>query len=448
VYRASLKSSSAPRVRASSSTRNAQKRQRFWHLRNTQNFRETHKSAHSKRISKNVPSEQAQTFSVGLYPPQEDSHLLQKYVKKHARGLVLEIGTGSGIQALTAAKKKSVTKVTAVDINKKAIKHCKKTIKNKKITFKISNLFSKITSKKFDTIIFNPPYLPHDPNEDGQTALQVAGGKQGHEILERFLKEAGNHLKPTGIMLIIFSSLTNKQLIDQIIEQHGFISEHLDEKSFFYEKLYCYKITWNDELKNAQELGIKNIKYFTHGKRGLIFTANYKNKKVAIKIKRPSSQAFNRINIEATWLKKINRHNIGPKLQLSGNGFIVYSFIEGDFIPYYIEKNNKQNIKKTLIAVLNQCYQLDKLNINKEEMHHPPKHIIIGNNKPILIDFERTRTTNSPKNVTQFVQYINRLQPTIKNKGFTYKIETLRKLANSYKHKQSQTNLKKIIKEL
>ena len=35
-----------------------------------------------------------------LYEPREDSRLLAKYAKKYAKGLVLDIGTGSGIQAL------------------------------------------------------------------------------------------------------------------------------------------------------------------------------------------------------------------------------------------------------------------------------------------------------------------------------------------------------------
>ena len=40
-----------------------------------------------------------------VYEPREDSYLLQKYVEKYCKvDLVLDIGTGSGIQAITAAK--------------------------------------------------------------------------------------------------------------------------------------------------------------------------------------------------------------------------------------------------------------------------------------------------------------------------------------------------------
>ena len=63
-----------------------------------------------------------------LYEPEEDSFLLQKFVKKYSKGLVLDMGTGSGIQAKTASEKADL--VIALDIDKDAIKHCKKNYKD------------------------------------------------------------------------------------------------------------------------------------------------------------------------------------------------------------------------------------------------------------------------------------------------------------------------------
>lgn len=77
-----------------------------------------------------------------IYEPREDSTLLAKWVKQYATGKVLDVGTGSGIQAVTAAKKKGVTSVIAVDIQSGVISHCKNTIENKKIRFRQSDLFS------------------------------------------------------------------------------------------------------------------------------------------------------------------------------------------------------------------------------------------------------------------------------------------------------------------
>ena len=39
-----------------------------------------------------------------IYQPAEDSYLINQFVKQYAIGRVLDMGTGSGIQALTAIK--------------------------------------------------------------------------------------------------------------------------------------------------------------------------------------------------------------------------------------------------------------------------------------------------------------------------------------------------------
>ena len=52
-----------------------------------------------------------------IYEPAEDSYLLQKLVRQYAIGRVLDMGTGSGIQALTAIESPNSREVIAVDIN-------------------------------------------------------------------------------------------------------------------------------------------------------------------------------------------------------------------------------------------------------------------------------------------------------------------------------------------
>ena len=154
-----------------------------------------------------------------IYQPAEDSYLLQKYVQKHAFGRVLDLGTGSGIQALTAVKRKDVREIVAVDINEKAIKELKTEISQKKIrkiTIKKSDLFSNVQDK-FDTIIFNPPYLPQDKGIEDPA---LYGGKHGWEISEKFFSEVNQFLVANGKILFLFSSLTNKQKIEEIISQN------------------------------------------------------------------------------------------------------------------------------------------------------------------------------------------------------------------------------------
>ena len=141
------------------------------------------------------------------YDPQEDSDLLERHVRKHAFGKVLDMGTGSGIQAIAAAQSTKVQSVLAADTQKGVVEYCKRNIKNDKIKFLQSDLFSKIRGR-FDTIIFNPPYLPQELK---LRDLTLEGGRKGYEVIEKFLNQVNNFLNSNGIILMVFSSLTKKQ---------------------------------------------------------------------------------------------------------------------------------------------------------------------------------------------------------------------------------------------
>lgn len=167
-----------------------------------------------------------------IYEPAEDSFLIKKYIKDYAKGKILDLGTGSGILAKEALKYSK--DVLATDINQEVID-------NLDIPKIKSDLFENIKDK-FDLIIFNPPYLPEDKREPESTKLATTGGKKGYEILERFFKQVKNHLNKNGKILIVFSSLTNKTKVDEIIENNSFKFKLLETKKIDFEELYCYLI--------------------------------------------------------------------------------------------------------------------------------------------------------------------------------------------------------------
>lgn len=173
-----------------------------------------------------------------VYEPQEDSYMLREQVKKLAYGRVLDMGTGSGILAIAAAEKPDVREVIAADIDEQAVKELRQK-KIKKIKIVQSDLFMNIGGN-FDTIVFNPPYLP-DEERDYDVAL--AGGKKGHELIEKFLHQAKNYLNQEGFILIVFSNRTGKPEVDMLIQEEGYCAEMLDTKSLaFFEELYVYKL--------------------------------------------------------------------------------------------------------------------------------------------------------------------------------------------------------------
>ena len=376
-----------------------------------------------------------------VYDPQEDSTMLEKHVRQYAKGKVLDVGTGSGIQAIAAAQNKNVISVLAADVQKGVVEYCRKCIKNKKIKFIQSDLFKKVKGK-FDVIIFNPPYLPHELRLKD---LTIEGGKKGYEVIERFLNEANEFLEPDGIILMVFSSLTKKEKVEEFIKSSLLDFEALEKQHIFFEDIYVYLLKKSEFLKRLESKGIKNAKYFAKGKRGLLFTGLYRNKKAAIKAKNPKSTAFGRIENEFKWLKRLNKHGIGPKLVFIDKDYFVYNFIDGDFVLDYIKKSNNNNAKRILKNIFNQLFILDKLKIDKEEMHHPVKHIIVAKDKPYLIDFERCHYSQYPKNITQFCQFLMGIEEILKNKGIVIKKQEIMELAKVYKNNPSKSNFKKIM---
>lgn len=184
------------------------------------------------------------------------------------------------------------------------------------------------------------------------------------------------------------------------------------------------------------------------GKRGIVYKATTKGKPVVLKVENPNSQAFERIKNEAYWLKRLNKHNIGPKFIKFENNTLTREFVNGDEILNWITKNSKIKIRNILRKVFDQCYTMDKLKVNKLEMHKPVKHIIIKKNNPIMIDFERCYKTDTPKNVTQFSQFLmsGKLKPLLEKKGLVFDNKEVIKANKEYKAKQNKKNYLNILK--
>ncbi len=378
-----------------------------------------------------------------VYEPGEDSYLLKKYVEQYAQGRVLDMGSGSGI--LAKAAKNNSCEVTAADIDPKAIDILKKIPGIEVIQ---SDLFSGIEGD-FDTIIFNPPYLPDHPQVKD---IALDGGKQGFETIERFLSGAIEHLKVRGKVLLLFSNLTNKRMVDFLIEKNLLKATILEEKAVgFFEKLYVYRIEFSDLFRKVTGQGVTDLRYFTRGHRGILFQGKLDGDMVVIKTSLRESEAIDRMANERRYLSILNRHSIGPKLLAGDEEYIMYEFVQGITISEYIENlssEKKADMDDILRKLFDQCRQMDCLLINKEEMHHPVKHIIITPQlKPVMIDFERANHTIKPKNLTQFIQFLTsrNLREILTKSGYSFSKEELIRAAARYKHDMSDDNFKGII---
>ena len=147
-----------------------------------------------------------------VYAPAEDSFLLAENLDVQVGEQVLDMGAGCGLQGVIAAKK---ARVIAVDINPYAVR-CTKTnaaINNvySKLSFVQGDLFTPFHGKvKFDVMLFNAPYLPNSESEPYSWIGRAwAGGATGRRIIDRFITAASTHLKPTGYILLLQSTLAS-----------------------------------------------------------------------------------------------------------------------------------------------------------------------------------------------------------------------------------------------
>lgn len=192
--------------------------------------------------------------------------------------------------------------------------------------------------------------------------------------------------------------------------------------------------------------------FLAKGKRGHVYTykSTIDGKEVCVKELNPDTEANNVIHNEAKFLKMVNEQGIGPTLLKEEDDRVIMEFIQGERILDFFERSDKSGIVKVIKDSLEQARKLDKMGINKYELTNPYKHIIVHYEKPIMIDFERCKEVENPKNVTQLVQFLTsgRVKNILKDKKINLDTEDLRELARKYKKKYDKKHFDEIKKEI
>jgi release factor glutamine methyltransferase len=124
------------------------------------------------------------------------------------RGDVLDLCTGSGVLAISAARAGRPT--TAVDLSRRAVLSARMNarLNDAEVTVLRGDLYGPVAGRRFDVIVSNPPYIPAPPGSRREVGSHAwdAGG-DGRLVLDPLCRGAAHHLKPGGEALIVHSSL-------------------------------------------------------------------------------------------------------------------------------------------------------------------------------------------------------------------------------------------------
>jgi methylase of polypeptide subunit release factors len=117
----------------------------------------------------------------------------------------LDLGTGSGVQALHAAR--HATRVTATDVNPRALHFARLTLALsgvREADLRQGSLFEPVGEERYDLIVSNPPFVISPAESGGQGAAPGKrltyrdGGMAGDELCRTLVHESAGHLADGG----------------------------------------------------------------------------------------------------------------------------------------------------------------------------------------------------------------------------------------------------------
>ena len=148
-----------------------------------------------------------------LVPRPETEHLVELLQSRieNRESKFLDVGTGSGVIALSLAAKFPGAKVTATDVSDDALALAHENAERLGLTDRVTFLKSELltyVSDVYDLIVANLPYvaetdratLSREVRHDPEIAL--FGGERGDEIVRKLIEAAPSYLAPGGLLAL------------------------------------------------------------------------------------------------------------------------------------------------------------------------------------------------------------------------------------------------------
>lgn len=163
----------------------------------------------------------------------------------------VDIGTGSGIIALAAARA-GATSVLALDINPNAARTASVNAQANGLGDRVSGVCSNLLSAlaprpMFDVILSNPPWFPGEPRDLADRAWHA--GPDYRDIIALF-EQARERMAAGGRFYLMLSSDSDMEVLGALIEKAHLRSRVAYERSIIVEKFIVYEL-WADKEAHA-----------------------------------------------------------------------------------------------------------------------------------------------------------------------------------------------------
>jgi methylase of polypeptide subunit release factors len=156
---------------------------------------------------------------------------------------VADVGTGSGILALAAARAGAAS-VLAIDINPKAVQSVAENAPANGLGDRVEALCSDLLSqvpahRKFDVILSSPPSFPGEPRDIADRAWHAGPGYR--DLLPLF-EQVRTRLSPGGCFFVLLSSDSDLHLLGVLADSAGFNARLVAETSILIESFLLYEL--------------------------------------------------------------------------------------------------------------------------------------------------------------------------------------------------------------
>jgi release factor glutamine methyltransferase len=170
-----------------------------------------------------------------LIPRSETELLVETILKEFATcgesaNRLVDIGTGSGILAITFALERPGLDVSAVDLSEEALSLARENAErlgvSGRIVFRLSDLLDQVEGP-FHWIVANLPYIPTADLDALQRevkfdpALALDGGKDGLTIIKRLIESVPGKITPNGMIALEFGQ-GQAQRIGEILAENNY----------------------------------------------------------------------------------------------------------------------------------------------------------------------------------------------------------------------------------